>query len=163
MTTTLTPWLVSLAVLAAASSAAAQSSWLDEPGTPAATYGAALDDGQPARDALLRSIESESHSATALYVTAVVELIGSPLALIVGFAESFGCVADAIHDSGSGRCFAADALYITSAVLGLAGLLTLPVAIGLDVDSGSRRRGLDVRVALDASPSSGGLAVIGTF
>lgn len=85
---------------------------------------------------VLASINAESSAATGLYVGGVITHVGG-LAL-AGFFTMFTVVACTEEEP---NCWTRDAALASLIVAGV-GLAAIGVAIGLDVDSGSRRRGL---------------------
>lgn len=123
--------------------------------TSAAAQPSVTMDSSPAERRELESIETQSHTATALYVVSVVELIGSPTLALFGLAQGVGCV------FAGGECSAMDALYVSSVVSGVLGLVTLGIAIALDVDTTARAHRL--RLGMRTSSSSGVLTLSGTF
>lgn len=112
----------------------------------------------PPRDVSeLSSINGESCAATTLYISGAVLLgAGGPFVLVAALAVSIN---HAFGSSDDG----------TMAVLGLTagasilGAVLLGVAIGLDVDSGSRRGALERRqhtkLSVGAAPTPGGFAI----
>lgn len=117
----------------------------------------------------LASIDSESRAATALYVTSL-SLTVTALAIgIPTAAAGISCIgawsSPCSRDGESTRLAASLSSYV---LLGL-GVIALPIAIGLDVDSGSRRGGWEARaVAIDSvrlAPTEGGayVAIDGRF
>jgi hypothetical protein len=129
---------------------------LSEPGAPP------MADLRPrAEQDELSAIDAQAGAATALYVTGIVLHVGGlggAVGLAIGtFCISFGAGSCPDHRAGLA------ALLATSGV----GLALLGVAIGLDVDSGRRRRRLTPRdsVSWGVAPLDGGaaLSVTGVF
>lgn len=126
--------------------------------TPAAT--------EDARRLELASIDSESHSATALYVASL-------SLVLTGIGIGAGATGASVRCIGSwSPCSSgewAPVLAITSSALLVLGVIALPIAIGLDVDSGSRRGGWQSRaVTIDTvqlGPTEGGafVSLVGRF
>lgn len=117
-------------------------------------------------DRQLQSIDSEASAATALYVTGVVLHVGG-IATIVSTAIAGFCLSWGSGDScASERQLASTGAIVGSiaTVLGLAGIF---VGVGLDVDSGHRRRDLSERrtLLLGLNPTAGGseFTLRGTF
>jgi hypothetical protein len=102
----------------------------------------------------LDSIDAESTAATVLYVTGtIVMLTGAGIAIGGAVAQS----SPFIHGADDHETISA------GIGIGAVGLLALGLAIGLDVDSGSRRRAHATRVALAPSVGGATLSVSGTF
>ncbi len=97
----------------------------------------------------LDSIDTESTWATALYIASATSFTGGIVLALAGLGA-------AGHGDPMGPLVAAG-------VFGGLSVLLLPFAIGLDVDSGSRRRGLagEVRARLSLGPT--GLTLSGYF
>lgn len=115
-------------------------------------------------DRELASIDAESQAATALYVTGLVLHVGG-IATMVGTGLAGICLSSG-SSCDSQRNLASTGLLIGSiaAALGAVGIF---VGVGLDVDSGHRRRDLTARrtLLLGVQPSADGssLALTGTF
>lgn len=115
-------------------------------------------------DRELRAIDAEADAATALYVTGVILHVGGIGTMvgtgIAGFCISFTSSCSSAHDLATNGNIIGGSL----ALLGLVGIF---VGVGLDVDSGHRRRDLGTRpsLALDFAPSTDGASVSlhGTF
>lgn len=114
----------------------------------------------------LASIDAESHAATALYVLSPV-LLGASVGLVVA-AYAVNPICISFTGGCSGDPAAAAAFGATGVVaLGLSAL-SLGLAIGLDVDSGSRRDGLRMRQAsarlgIGAAAGGASLVLAGSF
>jgi hypothetical protein len=85
------------------------------------------------------SIDCESTAATVLYVSGALLLTASPFLLIAGGLNSIG---SAFGGSGLADPMALVGLGATALILGVLGIGT---AVGLDIDSASRRNGLRQR------------------
>lgn len=115
-------------------------------------------------DRELASIDAESQAATALYVTGLVLHVGG-IATMVGTGLAAICLSSG-SSCDSQRNLASTGLLIGSiaAALGAVGIF---VGVGLDVDSGHRRRDLAARRTLlfGVQPTADGssLALSGTF
>jgi len=115
-------------------------------------------------DRELRAIDAEADAATALYVTGVILHVGGLGAMvgtgIAGFCISFTSSCSGAHELAQNGSIIGGSI----ALLGLVGIF---VGVGLDVDSGHRRRDLGARpsLALDFAPSTDGasLSLRGTF
>ncbi len=101
---------------------------------------------QAQQDALRASIQTEADWSVALYVTAPVAFVAGSTLAFVGLFRTFAWDRSGVAE-GEARAAAGIAL-------GIVGLLALPIAIGLDVDSGSRRRGLSPELSVSLGPSS---------
>lgn len=114
-----------------------------------------------ARRVELASIDAESHAATALYVASTALVVAGVAVGVRAIQSAFSCSFGSWGPGASG-CGSESSRVGTwiaaSVVLGL-GVLALPIAIGLDVDSGSRRGRLESRATIDRvqlTPTEGG-------
>lgn len=109
------------------------------------------------------SIDSESAAATGLYIGAVIAHLGGLVAAPMVFMMSFvACSMEDPPSCAQGWEYGALAASIVSGL----GAVALGLAIGLDVDSGVRRRRLarratDAEVSLRIGPTSA--ALVGRF
>lgn len=130
------------------------------------SYGATLSSTTktaPSDAALLASINTESRWATGLYVASVVGMVGGLTSELFAVVAWFDCVGEEFRVDAPSSCGVAGGLAVTGAVLGAVGVVLLPIAIGLDVDSHSRRDGLTRGATARISVGPGGLLVSGTF
>lgn len=97
----------------------------------------------------LGTIETQSDWATAIYIASITSWVGA-LGLVVG------AVPAAMANEGA-LC----PMLASAAGLAFVGLVTAPIAVGLDVDAGSRRRGLQRSIELRVSAA--GLSLTGSF
>jgi hypothetical protein len=128
--------------------------------TPDDALTATVDDAAPLSiddDSLLSSINTESDWATALYVTSVSSMLVGAAVVVPTFFTALGC-----FDCRGDRVTVVNVVLAASFVTFAAGLLALPFAIALDVDSGSRRGGVS-RTTVRLVPTALGLSLEGTF
>lgn len=120
----------------------------------------------PEDDGALASIDDESRAALGLYVTSAVLAVGGATSLALSFGYFGGFAGGGCPPPGCGpRDRAAGFGFFIAGVtaIPLAAVL-LAIAIGLDVDSGSRRGALSTRrVALAAGPGEVGLGLVLRF
>lgn len=113
----------------------------------------------------LASIDAQSSLATAGYVTSVISHVAG-LGMLVGGAIGGFCID---FGGGCGDRSGWHALAGVGAVVSSVGLIGIFVSVGVDVDSGHRRRdfrrryGLDVDVAVAPTDGGGTFAVLGSF
>ncbi len=100
----------------------------------------------------LDSINEQSTVATALYLTSAGSLLGAIATSVLGVVVAVGI------DSTGGVV-----LLLTGAGLGVVSIVTLPIAIGFDIDSGSRRGALTERVRIRAEVGLMTATLSGTF
>lgn len=167
--------LVASSFLAVSAPAAAQVRVPDPPRFSASAQREAWNDATTPADRVLlgtrpppsalRSIDVESHWAKGLYIASVASLVSGAAMAVVSFAWWLGSGLSAIftHDGYDDPFAGPEALAVSAAIVGGFGLLTLPIAIGLDVDSGLRRDGLARDFSARVSVSPGGLGLTGTF
>jgi hypothetical protein len=114
----------------------------------------------------LASIDYQSSLATAGYVTSVVSHVAGIGLMAVGAIGGF-CID--LSGGGCGDRSGWHALAGIGAVMASVGLIGIFVSVGLDVDSGHRRRDwrrrydLDVDVAVAPTDGGGSFALIGRF
>ncbi len=109
------------------------------------------------------SIEREAHVATALYV---VSAIGLGVSAVLELTAMFMVLDDSPEpllgpDLGGLKTF--ELLGALGGVVGGIGIIALPIAIGLHVDSHSRRDALERCPCARVSLTPGGLSVSGSF
>lgn len=97
----------------------------------------------------LGTIETQSDWATAIYLASITSWVGA-LGLVVGAVPATMANEGALCPMLAG-----------AAGLAFVGLVTAPIAVGLDVDAGSRRRGLQRSIELRLSAA--GLSLTGSF
>lgn len=165
--------LLSLVLLAVPATASAQlARGLTDPTSDARVDARRREAVELELDAELRSIQGRARDATGLYIVSAVHFFGGALAIV-----GAGALIDANCHSGfsSGdydygpstedACGSGLALGLVGGLMVLSSVFTFPLAIGLDVGSGSRRRMHELRRSTRArseftfAPSTEGVMV----
>jgi hypothetical protein len=109
------------------------------------------------------SIDLESNIATALYVQAAIGLGLSAVLEVAALIVLMTNAPDPFFSPGSGGLKTFEVLGAIGGVIGGIGVLALPIAIGLHVDSHSRRDALDRSACTRLYLTPGGLVLSGGF